>query len=194
LVPAVAGGYTLDDFTIDLDAMTVTCPEQITVTISAKTRTARFGTACDRCPVRQQCTNAKSGRVIKVHPNHALLAAARVFADTDHFDTTYRQHRPMIERTIAWLVRDNHRRVRFRFAAQRSTSNGSSTSAWFSTQPAPGPSTRPDRPTSHRPRPNPTARKRHHAAQNCQRHHNRAPTPEPTTMPTTRKRRCSAVS
>jgi hypothetical protein len=114
LVPAVAGGYTLDDFTIDLDAMTVTCPEQITVTISAKTRTARFGTACDRCPVRQQCTNAKSGRVIKVHPNHALLAAARVFADTDHFDTTYRQHRPMIERTIAWLVRDNHRRVRFR--------------------------------------------------------------------------------
>lgn len=114
LVPAVAGGFTLDDFTIDLDAMTVTCPEQVTVTISATTRTARFGTACDGCPVRAQCTNAKSGRVIKVHPNHALLAAARVFADTDDFETAYRSHRPMIERTIAWLVRNNGRRVRFR--------------------------------------------------------------------------------
>jgi hypothetical protein len=53
-------------------------------------------------------------RVIKVHPNHTLLAAARALARTDDFDDTYRQFRPMIERTIAWLVRDNHRRVRFR--------------------------------------------------------------------------------
>ncbi|MCP3857793.1 MAG: IS1182 family transposase [Actinomycetia bacterium] len=114
LTPAVPGGYTLDDFVIDLDTMTVTCPEQVTVTISPKTRTARFGTACVDCPVRDQCTNAKNGRVIKVHPNHVLLAAARVFAGTDHFETTYRQQRPMIERTIAWLVRNNGRRVRFR--------------------------------------------------------------------------------
>jgi hypothetical protein len=113
LSPAVVGGFTLDDFTIALEAMTVTCPEQVAVTISPA-RTARFGTACNGCPVRQQCTNDKNGRVVKVHPNHALLAAARVFAGTDHFDNTYRQHRPMIERTIAWLVRNNHRRVRFR--------------------------------------------------------------------------------
>lgn len=114
LTPAVADGFTLDDFSIDLEAMTITCPEQVTVTISPKARTARFGKACGACPVRQQCTTAKGGRVIKVHPNHALLAAARVFADTDHFDDTYRPHRPMIERTIAWLVRNNGRRVRFR--------------------------------------------------------------------------------
>ncbi len=113
LTPAVAGGYTLDDFTIDLDAATVTCPEDITVAIRAK-RTARFGRHCTSCPVRARCTTAKAGRVIVLHPHHRLLAAARADATTDTFDDTYRQHRPMIERTIAWLVRDNHRRLRYR--------------------------------------------------------------------------------
>ena len=112
---AVEGGFTLDDFTIDLTAGTVTCPEDITVTISPS-RSARFGTACRTCPVRQQCTTAKAGRVIVLHPQHRLLAAARILAGTDDFNTTYRQHRPMIERTIAWLVKDNHRRLRYRGA------------------------------------------------------------------------------
>lgn len=110
---AVEDGFTLDDFVIDLTAGTVTCPEDITVTISSA-RTARFGSACSTCPVRHRCTNAKAGRVIVVHPQHRLLAAARTQAGTDEFDTTYRQHRPMIERTIAWLVKDNHRRLRYR--------------------------------------------------------------------------------
>jgi hypothetical protein len=115
LRPAVAGGFTLDDFTIDLNARTVTCPEDITVTISPS-GSARFGTACRGCPVRQRCTNAKAGRVIVLHPHHRLLAAARTLAGTDGFADTYRQHRPMIERTIAWLVKDNHRRLRYRGA------------------------------------------------------------------------------
>lgn len=113
LRPAVPGGYTLDDFDVDLDARTVTCPEDITVTIT-KSGTARFGTHCLNCPVRSRCTTAKNGRVIKLHPHHGLLAAARTLADTPEFDETYRKHRPMIERTIAWLVKDNHRRLRYR--------------------------------------------------------------------------------
>ena len=110
---AVPGGFTLDDFVIDLDARTVTCPEEITVTITKK-NSARFGAHCADCPVRRQCTTAKAGRTIKLHPHHGLLAAARVLADTDDFQTIYRQHRPMIERTIAWLVKNNHRRLRYR--------------------------------------------------------------------------------
>ncbi len=113
LTPAVAGGFTLDDFTIDLDARTVTCPEGVTVAIT-KSSSARFGAHCTACPIRAQCTNAKAGRVIVLHPHHNLLAAARAQADTDEFDQIYRQQRPMIERTIAWLVRDNHRRLRYR--------------------------------------------------------------------------------
>lgn len=114
---AVTDGFTLDDFTIDLHVRTVTCPEDITVTISAA-GTARFGAHCSTCPVQQRCTTANAGRVIVLHPQHRLLAAARTLAGTDAFDTTYRQHRPMIERTIAWLVKDNHRRLRYR-GAQR---------------------------------------------------------------------------
>ena len=49
-----------------------------------------------------------------LNPHHGLLAAARAQAGTDAFDNTYRQHRPMIERTIAWLVKDNNRRLRYR--------------------------------------------------------------------------------
>lgn len=113
LTPAVAGGFTLDDFTINLQARTVTCPEAITVTITKK-GSARFGAHCTSCPVRSRCTNAKAGRVITLHPHHDLLAAARQQAGTDDFDTVYRQHRPMIERTIAWLVANGHRRLRYR--------------------------------------------------------------------------------
>lgn len=113
LRPAVPGGFTLDDFTIDRPAGTVTCPEDITVTISPA-GTARFGAHCQACPVRSRCTTAKHGRVIVLHPHHDLLAAARRQAGTTVFDDTYRRHRPMIERTIAWLVKNNHRRLRHR--------------------------------------------------------------------------------
>lgn len=113
LTPAVAGGFTLDDFTIDLDARTVTCPEAITVSITKK-GAARFGRHCADCPVRSKCTTAKAGRTIALHPHHDLLAAARAQADTDDFDIVYRQHRPMIERTIAWAVANNNRRLRYR--------------------------------------------------------------------------------
>ncbi|MCP3910767.1 MAG: transposase, partial [Actinomycetia bacterium] len=72
---AVDAGFTLDDFVIDLDARTVTCPEEITVAITAK-GSARFGVHCSTCPVRSRCTTAKAGRVILLHPHHSLLAGA----------------------------------------------------------------------------------------------------------------------
>jgi hypothetical protein len=41
------------------------------------------------------------------------MRAARRQAETPDFQTVYRQHRPMVERSIAWLVRGN-RRLRYR--------------------------------------------------------------------------------
>lgn len=115
---AVPEGFTIDDFTIDLDAMTVTCPNGITVTISAKSRQARFTTRCQDCPLRPRCTRAAKGKVLKVHQHHALLAAARVHAHSDNFIVPYRQHRPMVERSIAWLIRRGGRKVRYRGIAR----------------------------------------------------------------------------
>ena len=113
LRPAVKGGFTLDDFTTDLNARIVTCPEEITVSIT-KSGSARFGSHCRTCPVRGRCTTAKDGRVIMLHAHHQLLAATRILTETDEFADTYRQNRPMIERTIAWLVTGNWRRLRYR--------------------------------------------------------------------------------
>jgi IS5 family transposase len=110
---AIPGGYSIDDFTIDTTAATVTCPENITVAIT-RARRANFGAHCTGCPVRDRCTTATHGRAITVHPHHDLLAAARAQATTDAFAQTYRRHRPMVERTIAWLVRGTNRRLRYR--------------------------------------------------------------------------------
>jgi IS5 family transposase len=113
LQPAVEGGYTLDDFDVDHTAATVTCPAGVTVQLTPRRR-ARFGRHCTTCPLRGRCTTAARGRVIVLHPHHALLAAARAFATTDAFATTYRRHRPMVERSIAWLVHGTNRRLRYR--------------------------------------------------------------------------------
>ncbi|MET3808909.1 hypothetical protein ABIB25_005941 [Nakamurella sp. UYEF19] len=112
LRPAVPGGFTLDDFTINPDETAVTCPNGISRPVSA-TRTVNFGRACDGCPLRAQCTTSPRGRKLGLHPQEKLLRAARRQAETPEFQTVYRRHRPMVERSIAWLVRGN-RKVRYR--------------------------------------------------------------------------------
>jgi hypothetical protein len=111
LRPAVPGGFTLDDFTINDNAGTITCPNQVARHITAR-RSVTFGAACTGCPLRSRCTTRKDGRSLVVHQHEALLRAARRQAETADFQTVYRQHRPMVERSIAWLTRGN-RRVRY---------------------------------------------------------------------------------
>jgi IS5 family transposase len=114
---AVPSGFTLDDFTIDVAGGIVTCPQGITVPISLHGR-AVFGPRCRGCPLRERCTRSRTGRTIKLHPRHDLLSTARREAETEEFQSSYRQHRPMVERSIAWLVAGGHRRVRYRGVAR----------------------------------------------------------------------------
>ncbi len=102
-----------DDFRIDHTARTVTCPNAITVTI-ARRGTATFGARCTGCPLRSRCTANRNGRVFHVGQHDQLLAAARVDWRAGIGVEDYRQWRPMVERTIAWLVANGHRRVRYR--------------------------------------------------------------------------------
>ena len=117
LQPAIPAGFTIDDFTIDLDAMTVTCPNAITVTITTR-RHATFGAKCQGCPMRSRCTSSRHGRKLHINAHHDLLAAARAHALTSEFQQPYRQHRPMVERSIAWLIRRGGRKVRYRGIAR----------------------------------------------------------------------------
>ena len=117
LRPAVTGGFTTDDFDIDIQAGTVTCPAGLVRTITA-TRHAVFGAACRDCPLRGNCTTSAKGRTLKLHEHEALLRAARRQSETADFQHVYRQHRPMVERSIAWLVRGGNRKVRYRGIAK----------------------------------------------------------------------------
>ena len=85
--------FPKDDFVIDLVAVTCTCPAgQVTRhLVPMATRTDRTGrthklegfrfdaTVCGACPLRPQCTSAKSGlgRTVRLHPQEALLQEAR---------------------------------------------------------------------------------------------------------------------
>jgi hypothetical protein len=108
LRPAVAGGFTLDDFHIDEPARTATCPNGVTRSITAS-RAVIFGTACRGCPLREQCTTSTSGRSLRLHPHDALQRAHRAQAKDPDWQATYRRHRPMVERSIAWLTRGARR-------------------------------------------------------------------------------------
>ena len=76
-----------------------------------------FGAACRDCPLRARCTTSKTGRKVQVHEHEALQREHRQRAADPGFQTTYRTHRPMVERSIAWLVRGN-RRVPYRGVAK----------------------------------------------------------------------------
>jgi hypothetical protein len=113
LRPAVPGGFTIDDFTVDEEQGTVTCPAGITRQMSPA-RTVTFGAACAACPLRQQCTTARDGRSMTIHPHDGLLRAARARARTPQFRQAY-PTRSVIERIIAWTATQNGHRIRLRY-------------------------------------------------------------------------------
>jgi hypothetical protein len=112
----VPGGFTSDDFTIDFAAQTVTCPADHTVAIRPS-GSAAFEKYCRSCPLAPRCTTAKRGRNLTVSAHEHHLRNARAGAQDPDWQAEYRQHRPMVERAIAWLTRDN-RKVRYRGVAK----------------------------------------------------------------------------
>jgi len=105
--------FTRDDFTIDYQGETVTCPNNVTVTISAS-GTATFGVRCRGCPIQERCTSADRGRTYRMGSHDQLLAQARAQWRARDGLVDYRNYRPMVERSISWIVASGHRRVRYR--------------------------------------------------------------------------------
>ena len=115
--PAVPGGFTVDDFTVDLSARTVTCPAGNTVPINP-TGAARFGSRCAGCPLAAQCTTARRGRDVHVSPHFGFQREHRRRAQDPTWQADYRQHRPMVERAMAWLTARGNRKLRYRGTAK----------------------------------------------------------------------------
>ena len=110
--PAVPGGLGRDEFNVDHQARRVTCPAGHVARLPLS-GVAKFAPHCSSCPLRARCTNAKS-RSFSVGPNDAELVAARAAWHGPELTATYRQHRPMAERSISWLVAKGNRRLRYR--------------------------------------------------------------------------------
>jgi Transposase DDE domain len=108
-----------DRFTVDLDTDTVTCPNGVTTPIrrnKAGHGEAIFGDACRDCPLRGQCTDARSGRSINVSRHERRLAKARAAQKGSDWRREYQATRPKVERKFGHLMRHRHggRRARMR--------------------------------------------------------------------------------
>jgi hypothetical protein len=116
---APAGHFTKQQFRIDLDQGTVTCPARLKVPIIPARQgggVAHFGKACQVCPLASSCTTSPTGRTITVHPQEPRLQAARNRQRDPAWRADYRAHRPTVERKLAHLLRRRHggRRARVR--------------------------------------------------------------------------------
>ena len=120
--------FPKEDFRIDLEAGTCTCPAgQVTRIIRPSgTRTGptgrthrlkgfRFdGVVCGVCPLRPRCVAAKpgTGRTVQLHPQEALLQQARALQQSEAF-VEYRQRRVVVEHRLARLVQLGIRQSRY---------------------------------------------------------------------------------
>jgi transposase len=120
------GRFTKDDFVIDLQNETVTCPagKVCSTSYEQRTKTKRgttfknkcfmFSVAqCGSCPLRSECVRPNaSRRTVSVHEHEELLQQAKAFQRTDEYRTTYRQ-RVVAEHRIARLIRLGVRKARY---------------------------------------------------------------------------------
>jgi IS5 family transposase len=115
---ALPGRFSKDDFIVDLEARTVTCPagRVARLTRHGPGQQARFRGACAACPLASRCTASPDGRRIEVGRHEALLAGGRTAGRDPAWRADYRATRPLVERKIAHLMRRRHggRRARVR--------------------------------------------------------------------------------
>ena len=111
--------FAKEEFEIDLEAGTVTCPQGKVARISAPDRRgqrkAHFRRSdCGQCPLKQRCTSSDR-RTITLARREDLLIAARQALDDPEAAEHLRRTRPRIERLLGLLAhRYGARKSRYR--------------------------------------------------------------------------------
>ncbi len=120
--------FPKEDFHIDLDAGTCTCPAGL-VTRALRSMGSRpdghggrqrswgfvfDGRACRSCAMRSDCVSAKNrrGRTVRLHPQEALLQQARALQASQAF-ADYKKRRQVCEHRLARLVQLGIRQARY---------------------------------------------------------------------------------
>ena len=120
--------FPKEDFEIDLESGTCTCPAGHTTRKLYRmgTRTDRTGRThqlrafwfetevCGACPLREQCVGSAkgSGRTVRLHPQEAMLQQARTLQRSAGY-AEYRQRRVVVEHRLARLVQLGVRQARY---------------------------------------------------------------------------------
>ena len=109
----ISGGFSRDDFAIDHRNRTATCPAGHSAAINTSGN-VNFDPHCGPCLLRARCTTAKTSRKLSISTHDDELVYGRQAWKDPLVHAHYRQHRPMVERSIAWLVARGNRRVPYR--------------------------------------------------------------------------------
>ena len=120
--------FPKEDFEIDLESGTCTCPAGHTTrkVYRMGTRTDRTGrthqlrafwfdaVVCGACPLGEQCVGSEkvSGRTVRLHPQEAMLQQARKLQKSVGY-AEYRQRRVVVEHRLARLVQLGLRQARY---------------------------------------------------------------------------------
>jgi hypothetical protein len=107
--------FSKDDFAIDLEAMTITCPAGQTEPIRFGAPAQFSGAGCDPCPLRVLCTNASagSGRTVSIASDEPLQQRLRE-ASATRVGRMRLRTRTTVEHSLAHLARRQGRRARYR--------------------------------------------------------------------------------
>jgi hypothetical protein len=123
-VPAATnqGRFPKTEFAIALDELSCTCPAgQVTRDLRAAADGGgvfHFAAAvCGTCPLRDRCVRGAGGRTVQLHPQEALLQAARDLQTSPAF-IPYRALRQVVEHRIARLAQLGIRQARYRGLAK----------------------------------------------------------------------------
>jgi transposase len=116
------GLYTADEFSIDYDSQTATCPTGNTSCSWKQFENGErkdgirisFGQQCQSCPLKAKCTKNKHGRILTLHRHYQILKQRREEGKTTVFREAMKR-RPPVEGTISEMVRAHSlRRSRYR--------------------------------------------------------------------------------
>jgi Transposase DDE domain/Transposase domain (DUF772) len=105
------GLLSKDHFEIDLENNTVWCLNNMDAQIvwhHDGTGTAAFGSVCQTCVYRDECTTASTGRTITINKYEARILKAKREQQSPHWRDLYRADRPKVERKIGHLTRKIH--------------------------------------------------------------------------------------
>jgi hypothetical protein len=117
--PATQGKYGKKDFVIDLQKSIVTCPAGQTQRITGNPGSFRAkysSKVCSICPIKNKCSDSKTGRTIAIHDQEAMLQTLKYYVETPEGRKEARE-RVKVEHALASIC--NRKGTRARYAGLR---------------------------------------------------------------------------